>query len=250
MGDLDGDGVAEWVTAEDQKPPEEASLREELSAVREPQITYRFHRTSDGLTAAARPYQTLAGAGYALGGEADSPFTSGFRDLNGDGRQDLVALTLDFSLFQAAKILTTKRFTLGLDFHLYCQQSDGSFREVGGLDLAGKLSLNLNDLKLGRLAQFAGDFDGDRRIDFLQIGRGRRLTIHRGRPDCSYPSEPDLALELAEAPRDPGLVQVRDLDGDGLADLAVIQPLPRRRDGEAVETLPVRLELYLSGGGG
>ena len=44
---------------------------------------------------------------------------------------------------------------------------------------------------------------------------------------------------------DLSLVQVRDLDGDDLADLMITQP---RDPSEAGVTAPVRLDLYLSGG--
>ena len=77
---------------------------------------------------------------------------------------------------------------------------------------------------MSQLSLFSGDFDGDGRADFVQIGRGRRVTIHRGRPDCGFPADPDLAFDLREEPRDLSLVQIRDLDGDGRSDLLVVQP--------------------------
>ena len=61
-------------------------------------------------------------------------------------RLDLVALTLDFSLFQAVRIMTVKSINLGLDFHVFCQTADGRFRPVQDLDLSGKFRLDLNDL--------------------------------------------------------------------------------------------------------
>ena len=38
------------------------------------------------------------------------------QDLDGDGREDLVTLTLRFSMFQALKILATKKIGIGIDF--------------------------------------------------------------------------------------------------------------------------------------
>jgi hypothetical protein len=49
---------------------------------------------------------------------------------------------------------------------------------------------------------------------------------------------------LADEPLDLSLVQVRDLDGDGRADLMVTQPEGRREMGV---TPRARLDLYLSG---
>jgi hypothetical protein len=251
FGDLDGDGRAEYVMQEEKQVSENAGMREEMRAAKRPQFTYRFHRSRADLTMEPKPYQQLQVEGYALGDSGDDGefrLPGGFQDLNGDGKQDLVVLTLDFSMLQAVKIMTVQRIGLGLDFHLWCQAS-GSFKPVRGLDLSGKFNLNLNNLKIGHISQFEGDFDGDGRPEFVQMGRGRAVAIHRGQPDCGYSESPDLTLQLEEEPRDLSLVQIRDLDGDALSDLLVIQPQPPRKTQEKGVTQPVRLDLYLSGGG-
>lgn len=259
FGDLDGDGRAEYVTQKERKVPEDAGMREELKAAKKPRFTYRFHRSRADLTMETKAYQEMEIEGYGPGstgddgdggGDGSSGFrlAGGFKDLNGDGRQDLVAMTLDFSMLQAVKVLTVRRIGIGLDFHLWCQGDQG-FRPVKGLDLSGKFNLNLNNLKIGNISQFAGDFDGDSRPEFVQMGRGRTVTVHRGRQDCAYNARPDLTLQLEEEPRDLSLVQIRDLDGDALSDVLVIQPQPPRRSDDKGVTLPVRLDLYLSGGG-
>ena len=154
-------------------------------------------------------------------------------------------MTLEFSVLQVFRIVATKSISIGMNFHVSCQQADGTFRVVEGLDLSGKFKLRLDDLRVGRLSQFAGDFDGDGRADFVQIGRGRDVSIHRGREGCSYGSAPDLVLRLRREPENLALVRVRDLDGDGLADLSVVHPQADSSDGA---TNPVRLDLYLSRG--
>lgn len=250
FGDLDGDGKAEYVTQEEKDIGEDAGFRKEMAAAKRPRFTYRLYRSRADLSMEARPYQQFEVEGYALEGssdEADFRLPGGFQDLNGDGREDLILTTLDFSMLQAVKIMTVQRIGIGLDFHLWCQAA-GGFKPVRGLDLSGKFNLNLNNLKIGHISQFEGDFDGDGRPEFVQMGRGRAVSIHRGRPDCGYNAQPDLALKLEEEPRDLSLAQVRDLDGDGLSDLLVIQPQPLRKTDEKGVTQPVRLDLYLSGG--
>jgi hypothetical protein len=256
FGDLDGDGRAEYVTQEEKEVGEDAGLREEMRAAKRPRFTYRLHRSRADLSMEPTPYQQFEAEGYALAegdGDGGFRFPGGLQDLNGDGRQDLVLLTLDFSMLQAVKIMAVQRIGLGLDFHLWCQGPAGGFRQVRGTDLSGKFNLNLNNLKIGHVSQFAGDFDGDGLPEFVQMGRGRDVTIHRGRRDCAYNERPDLALRLEEEPRDLSLARIRDLDGDKLSDLLVIQPQPpRRTDGRTEDrgvTQPVRLDLYLSGGG-
>jgi hypothetical protein len=254
FGDLDGDGRAEYVTQEEKPVSENAGMREEMRAAKRPQLTYRLHRSRADLTMEPKPYQQFEVEGYALGDGSDEGefrLPGGFQDLNGDGKQDLVVMTLDFSMLQAVKIMTVQRIGIGLDFHLWCQAGTGGggFKAVRGLDLSGKFNLNLNNLKIGHISQFEGDFDGDGRPEFVQMGRGRAVSIHRGRPDCGYSESPDLALQLEEEPRDLSLVQIRDLDGDGFSDLLVIQPQPPRKTDDKGVTQPVRLDLYLSGGG-
>jgi hypothetical protein len=124
-------------------------------------------------------------------------------------------------------------------------KQDGAFALVEGQTLDEKLRLDLNHLEVSRLGQFRGDFDGDGRIDFVHLGKGKDVTIHRGQPGGRYPEKPDLAIVLDEEPQDVMLVRVTDLDGDGRSDLAITRTL---EEGEAGATAPARLELRLSGG--
>jgi hypothetical protein len=255
FGDLDGDGRAEYVTQQQMTLPADSGFRKELADAKRPHFVIRLHHARPDLSMDPAPYRQIQVEGYAFdddgGGDGDNGDDQGFRfpgglqDLNGDGRPDLVALTADFSMFQALKVLTVQRLSVQLDFHVWCQKADGSFQPVRGLDLSGTLNLDLRNVRPGQLSQFSGDFDGDGRPDFLQLGRGKEATVHRGRADCSFPAKPDLSIPLKEPPLDLNLVQVRDLDGDHKADLLIIQP----QTGEPGVTAPVRLDLYLSGGG-
>ncbi|MCP3963455.1 MAG: VCBS repeat-containing protein [bacterium] len=252
FGDIDGDGVAEYVTQSDLADGD-AGMRKGMREAKQPPFRYRLFRMGSDLSRAEEPYGEFRAIGYSFDGGGDDDYgdneirlPAGFQDLDGDSRQDLVTLTLDFSLMQAVRILATHRISIGLDFHVWCQGDEGRFRQVKGLDLSGKFRLDLDDLRIGQLSQFAGDFDADGKADFVQMGRGRDVSIHRGREGCFYPPEPDLKVRLKEEPRDLKLVQVKDLDGDGLTDLLVIQP---QKITEPGVTPPVRLDLYLSGDG-
>ena len=245
FGDLDGQGRAEYVLIEDLS--ERGGFRKEMKQAKRPPVRFVVKPSTPDLGIADERVTSVTGYGYSLAAEDEAPIPGGFQDLNGDGRQDLIALTLDFTIFQAVRVLATRRLNIGIDFHLWCQRDDGSFAAVSGLDLSGRLKLRLDDLRLGQLSQFAGDFDGDGRADFVQMGRGRNVSIHRGQENCRYPAEPDLVLKLAEAPQDLALVRVGDYDGDDRSDLIVIQPGEAIKDGSSS---PVRLDLYLSERGG
>lgn len=239
--DLDGDGTAEFLVREEIALPDDAGLRREMGHAKRPPFRYAVTAAGPGLVPSERPRLEFIAEGYSFPGDDSVHVPGGLWDLDGDGRRDLVTVTLDFSMLQAMKVLVTQRISLGLDFHVHCQQPDGSFRLVEGLDLAGRVRVDLDDFRLRELSLFAGDFDGDGRRDFVQVGRGAELSIHRGRAGCRFPAEPDQRLRLAEEPQDLALLDVADLDGDGLADLSVVQSLARG-DGS------VRLDLYLSGG--
>ena len=238
FGDLDGDGRAELVTSE-----EVDTGKSDMKQAKRPTLRYRFHHLKDLVPQA--PYRTTEVIGHAFDiDDEDFLDIAAFQDLDADGRKDLVTVTLDFSMWQIVKILTTKHLSLGLEFHVYHQGTDGAFTEVKDLDLTEKLKIDLNDLRIGRFAQFAGDFDGDGRADFVHLGRGKTVTIHRGQEGAHYPKNPDLSIPLESAIEDLAQVRVEDLDGDGRADLAISRPGKNEEPGVLP---PVTLELYLSG---
>jgi hypothetical protein len=152
-----------------------------------------------------------------------------------------------FSMFQALRALTAKKIGVGLEFHVVAQQADGSFRLVPDQKLDEKLNLDPEPAgNLATSASFQGDFDGDGRVDFVHLGRGKTVTIHRGQAGGRYSEKPDLAITLDEEPEDVMLVRVRDFDGDDRSDLAITRTLAPI---EAGATAPTRLELNLSGEG-
>lgn len=229
---------------------EDVGLRQEMRQAREPEFRMHLRPFGADLAIAQRAAAVQPVVGYVAdawdGRDGDSDFTlpGGFQDLNGDGLLDMVSVTNDVSLWKAMAILATRRLTLDVGFHPWCQELPGGrFSRAPGPPLESRLTINLNDLDLRRRSLFAGDFDGDGRADFLQLGRARRIGIHRGRADCSYPSRPDTTLELRGEIRDLALVEARDLDGDGRADLAVTHP---QRVDEPGVTPPVRIDLYLT----
>jgi hypothetical protein len=248
LRDLDGDGRAEAVMVVETSRGE--GFRKEMKDAKRPIQIFRFHHLNDDLFIEPEPYFEMEVIGHILDdddtGEEWPVRFEQFQDLDGDGREDLVSITLDFSVWQVVKIMMTKKIGIGLDFHVYAQEEDGRFSEVPDLDLSEKLKLDLDNLEVGRFAHFAGDFDGDGRQDFVHLGRGRIITLHAGQPGARYPKNPDLSIELDEEPPSLNLVRIEDLDGDGRSDLRITRPVP---EDDPDTTAPVRLDLYLSGDG-
>jgi len=243
FGDLDGNGRAELVT-QTKIDPEKTGMRASMKDAKRPRHTFRFYRLDERLRVEEQPYQEIETEGYSFEATFGGVEFSQFIDLDADGRTDLITITLDFSMFGMLKAMATKRMTIGLNFHVWAQHEDGSFREVEGLDLTEKLRLDMKRFKIGRLAQFQGDYDGDGRIDFVRFGHGKRITIHLGQPGCRYRAEPDLLLELEEEPQDLELIRVADYDGDGRSDFSIMRLLPAT---SVDVSPPVRIDFYLSG---
>jgi hypothetical protein len=239
FGDLDANGHGDIVTREGIDTGKSDSKQ-----AKSPSMRYRVFRLRPDLTVDPTPAQTFEAIGYAFSGALGDATDLEFIDLDGDHRKDLVTITIDFSVFQVLRALTAKKIGIGLEFHVVGQQQDGSFRLVAGQTLDEKLNLDLNHLEISRLGQFQGDFDGDGRTDFVHLGRGKTITIHRGEAGGRYPDKPDLAIALDQEPEDVMLVRVRDLDGDGRSDLAITRT-GGTEDQRA--SAPVVLELYLSG---
>jgi hypothetical protein len=240
-GDLEGNGRIVIVTREDVD-----TGKSDMKQVKKPTMRYRLHRLRPDLSVDRDPYTTFDADGWSFSGGFKDGIDLDFIDLDGDHRKDLVTVTLDFSMFQALRALTEKKVSVGLEFHVWAQQADGSFHLVPDQKLDETLHLDLNRLEISRLGQFKGDFDGDGRVDFVHLGRGKSVTIHRGQPGGRYPDKPDLELKLDEEPEDALLVRVRDFDGDGRSDLAITRTLA---PGEPGATPAVKFELDLSGDG-
>jgi hypothetical protein len=242
--DIDGDGRAELVTYEEMDQGGGDGFRQEMKEAKRPLHEYRLYRLDQNLQVAREPYLTFTAQGYPFLFDWLGESNGGFVDLDGNGRLDLVTADLDFSLWQLPKILMARTIGLGLDFHVWAQQPDGTFREVKASRVRGKLKVNLRQMKLTEFAQFGGDYDGDGRIDFISLGGGRKVSIHRGQEGAVYPLKPDLTISLHRSPDDTGLIKAPDLDGDGRSDLLVVTIL--KADEEGV-TRPTRVEIYLTG---
>jgi hypothetical protein len=246
FGDLDADGRAEVVVQQQHEIPEDSGMRAEIHDAESPRSTVSVYPASAELAPASRAATSFEARGHAFEGDGEINLPGGLQDLDGDGRLDLVTIDLHLSIPRLLGGLTLGRITLPMDFRVWCQTPAGGFTPVAGLDLAGSFRLDLRSMTLRNLPSFEGDFDGDGRADFVQLGRGRDVTIHTGRPGCKFPSSPDLTVKLREEAQHLGLVRVRDLDGDRRADLMVVQP---GRAPEPEVTPPARVDLYLSGGG-
>ena len=141
-------------------------------------------------------------------------------DLDGDGRPELVELSLELGLFQLVRLLLTRRAetrirVLELDPKASAESSEG-LRVVFEDDLS--LQLDFGQGSITGLMPGLGDWNGDG-VQDLQVPRGRgRIGFRLG---SRQPGEPRLGAVFGEQPLPlrGGLGQSADLDGDGLDEL-------------------------------
>ncbi len=76
-----------------------------------------FRRLSRDLVPEKTPHRTLDVTGYGFEStESEIELPGGFKDINGDGRPDLITVTIDVGVAKVLGSLATKRLTVGLDF--------------------------------------------------------------------------------------------------------------------------------------
>jgi len=252
VGPLRKNGPAVAVTRTQLKRWDEPTFRQEIDGAKRPLFEYATHAIEPTL-ALGEQRATFEATGYTFQ-DADGDqeeeslqisLPGGFQDLDGDGLEDLVSISLDFSILPLiTRALVVQSIKLTMDFNISCQQPDGTFREVENLDLSGKFKINFRKNTLRHLSQFAGDFNADGRADFVQLGRGKKVTIHHGQKGCKYPTAPDSEIIFEKKPEHLGLVRILDLNSDDRSDLYVVHPLDKPKQGRST---PVRVDLYLSG---
>lgn len=151
------------------------------------------------------------------------------RDLNGNGRKDLVVPYFHFAPSQALKVATQNALRIQLRLFLmgpdrrYAQDPGKAFAKV---DRRIVLDYHVDVMGLvfggeGRPSSFdpllslAHDFDGDGLPDLVVDDGDDHLDFYWGNPDARYAKRPDLTLDR-ESSLDSS---VADLNGDGRADI-------------------------------
>jgi hypothetical protein len=152
------------------------------------------------------------------------------RDLNGDGRRDLVIPYFHVAPSQAFKMLTQNE--LRVQLRLFLMRDDGRYPQDPGkafakidhrivldyhLDVIG-LIFGSSGAPRGRFAPLLtmrGDYNGDGYADLLFDGGRDALNLYWGNADGRYAKSPDLSIEYESA----FVSDVVDLNGDGKSDI-------------------------------
>jgi len=137
-------------------------------------------------------------------------------DLDGDGRPELVELSLELGLLQLVRLLLTRRAETRIRILTLDPRASDGLRVVFDDDLS--LKLDFGQGRLIGLVPSLGDWNGDG-VQDLQVPRGEdRIGFRLG---SRTPGGPHLGSIVAEQPMPlgGGLAHGADLDGDGLEEL-------------------------------
>jgi hypothetical protein len=203
VADVTGDGVLDFIQA----IPGEGTI-----------LIFRGHALRRDF---ARPDAMIRTPGWALGALP--------RDLDGDGRRDLLVATVDkIGIMGALQIFVSKEVTVH-SLLFYNRGAGGLTQFEGTPDDRRAITVPLAftntaqdgfSIGSGVIVTFDGDYDGDGRRDMLQRVAPGVLGIWDGRADRVYAEEPDHTVRIpsVESYRFV-LPYVMELNGDGRSDL-------------------------------
>jgi hypothetical protein len=136
------------------------------------------------------------------------------RDLNGDGRSDIVVPSVEIGVMSLIKMLLLKR--MNFEYQVYLQDHRGNYPRKPNFScgLSCKLDLRGRNISLRTVGDFDGDVNGDGLNDLVLIPGGK-LKVFRG--DASKIFDQDSVLEMDY--ESPTYFKVKDLNGDGRAEI-------------------------------
>jgi hypothetical protein len=150
-----------------------------------------------------------------------------FWDVNGDGLKDLVLPSVKFSIAAIIRILITR--SIHVYFNIYLLGTDGRFSERPDFTKEIKYKIDFSGESDEQATDLEGDYNGDKRTDFVFGTDENELSIFLGVDDKKRLFSKDARAKVrADAY---GELSSHDLNGDGFSDMVIYYPQSKERKG-------------------
>lgn len=238
--DLDRDGTLE--AAVSVSPRDADSLRDALRLVRgKPGRMLLFALGHDG-SVAGEPESILDYEGHLWPLNQEGGWLSPFRDIDGDGRAELMSLTIQFGMFGVARAVAAGTLRARIEPRLYAL-GDRGYEEISRAVPEATFKADLSEFDLSRFKDFPADINGDGALDMVDVA-GERVEITYAEEGPRFGKEPSSVIRLEDKLAGAGGLRFLDVDGQAPLDIVAIEPLEREEDNPA---RPARLEIVLMG---
>lgn len=150
------------------------------------------------------------------------------RDVNGDGRLDMILPSIKISVTAIIRFLLTR--SIPIHFNIFLLHEDNRYSDRPDFSKEVKFKIDFSGETDVQAVSLNGDFNGDRRKDFA-FGTGEEeLSIYLGVPgdkDRLFSKKPVAKIDVPAF----GELYSRDLNGDGYYDMIIYYPQSQERKG-------------------
>lgn len=139
-------------------------------------------------------------------------------DIDSDGTQELVRIQLKFSLLEIVELLLTREIDTQISIHRL--GADGRFGDEPWSEKKVSTGISFETFRpKGFMPKAEIDLNADGLMDFVTSGDGKSLDVYLGGRDGPF-ARRSARQDLPTA----GVIRFGDLDGDGLPDFVLYNP--------------------------
>ena len=150
------------------------------------------------------------------------------RDVNGDGQLDMILPSIRISITSIIRFLLTR--SVPINFNIFLLHEDGRYSDRPDFSKEVKFKIDFSGDTDVQAVSLRGDFNGDRRMDFV-FGTGEdELSIFlgvSGDEDRIFSKKPVVKIDVPAF----GEVLSLDLDENGYSDMILYYPQSKTRKG-------------------
>jgi hypothetical protein len=149
------------------------------------------------------------------------------RDVNGDGRKDLILPSIKISVTSIIRWLITRR--VPIYFNIFLMNEDGTFSDRPDFTKEVKFKIDWSGESDMQAMDLDGDFNGDKRKDFVFGTDEDELSVYLGVEDDDRLFSKKPVVEITADAY--GVLNTYDLNNDGYSDMIIHYPETKERQG-------------------